>query len=198
MSWRCAGSGAFALQPSFTAFLSALPALNDGAFDAAIVTLSPVRGLRPVRAPRRLVANVPNPAIRTASSFANPSVIASSTVSTAPSAMDLLSPILPATPSTMSDFFIPVLPATVPSGPPTDPAPAHRIPAPLPRPPRRARQASQGPPSPINPRPPRGPSSHEAHARQVSRSNSDSDSRTGAIRHSIRPVIAVPPLPASP
>ena len=139
MSWRCAGSGAFALQPSFTAFLSALPALNDGAFDAAIVTLSPVRRLRPIRAPRRLVANVPNPAVRTASSFTNPSVMASSTVSTAPSAMDLLSPILPATRSTMSDFFIPLLPATVPSGPPTDPAPAHRIPAPPCRDPRAAR-----------------------------------------------------------
>ena len=53
------GPSAFAVQPSSTASLSALPALNDGAFEAGIETLSPVRGFRPVRALRLLVAPFP-------------------------------------------------------------------------------------------------------------------------------------------
>ena len=41
---------------------SVLPALNDGALDAAMAMPSPVCGLRPWRAARLLVAKVPNPA----------------------------------------------------------------------------------------------------------------------------------------
>ena len=48
--------------PLFTASLSALPALNDGAFEAAICTLSPFPGFRPDRAARLFVLNVPKPA----------------------------------------------------------------------------------------------------------------------------------------
>ena len=68
-------------------------------------------------------------------SFASASAIASSTVSTAPSAADLLSPILSAMRPTMSDLFIPVLPATVPGGQTTNPAPSHPIPRPFRDPP---------------------------------------------------------------
>lgn len=44
-----------ALAPVFTASFSVLPGLNVGAVEAAIATLSPVRGLRPVRAGHALV-----------------------------------------------------------------------------------------------------------------------------------------------
>ena len=53
------GPSAFVVQPSFTASLSALPALNDGAFEAEIETLSPVGGFRPVPALQLLVAPFP-------------------------------------------------------------------------------------------------------------------------------------------
>jgi hypothetical protein len=39
--------------------LSALPALKDGVFDAAISIVAPVCGLRPMRAARSLIENVP-------------------------------------------------------------------------------------------------------------------------------------------
>ena len=112
---------AFPPSPSrapFTTSLSAFPGLNEGTFDAAIGTLSPVRGLRPVRAARLFVVNVPNPAIPTASSFASASAIASSTVSTVPSATDLVSPILSATRPTIADLFTASPPETTARPPP--------------------------------------------------------------------------------
>ena len=63
--------------------------MNDGAFEAGIAIASPVPGFLPVRASRLRVANVPNPAIRTDSSLAWDSPIASNTVSTAASASAL-------------------------------------------------------------------------------------------------------------
>ena len=100
-------------RPAFTASPNAFPALKDGAFEAGIDTLSAVRGLRPVRARRSFVANVPKPAIRT-SSFAKASEIASRTASRAPSAADVLIPAWPATRAMISAFFIPWLSAAAP------------------------------------------------------------------------------------
>jgi len=45
----------------FTAFFSFNPALNFGTLAAAILMVSPVRGLRPVRALRLLIEKVPKP-----------------------------------------------------------------------------------------------------------------------------------------
>ena len=103
-------------QPPFTASLSTFPALNDIAFEDGIATVSPVLSrFLPERA-ARFVVNVPNPGSLTASSLHSASVIGSSTVSTARSAPDLLSPILSAKRPAMSDLFIPALPATVALG----------------------------------------------------------------------------------
>ena len=68
---------------------SALPALNEGAFEAAMLRLSPVRGLRPCRAARVFVVNVPNPGMSTLSPLASASPIAENTASTALSACAL-------------------------------------------------------------------------------------------------------------
>ena len=109
--WRSSpGSACSSCQPRFTASLSRFSALNDGDFEAGIGTLSPVRGFLPVRATRLRVPKVPNPAIRTPSSFASPSAIASKTVSTAPSAVNLFRPIRAATRATIADLFISPLP----------------------------------------------------------------------------------------
>ena len=97
--------------PAFTASLNGLPALNVGAVEAAMFRLSPVLGLRPVRAGRLLVPKVPKPAIRTSSPLARASVIASNTVSTAFPAADLPTPARPATRPAMSDLFTRSLPA---------------------------------------------------------------------------------------
>ena len=69
--------------PTFIASLSIFPALNDGDFDAAIEIVSPVRGLRPVRADRALAVKVPNPGSRTSSPSARASPIMPNTLSTA-------------------------------------------------------------------------------------------------------------------
>ena len=70
--------------------------------------LSPVRGLRPVRALRLLVRNVPNPAIRTTSSPASASAITSNTASTAPLARACSAPSCPphARPSPASSLLL--------------------------------------------------------------------------------------------
>lgn len=88
-----------------TTSLNSVSGLNAGTFDAGITTLSPVRGLQPVRADRLFVVNVPNPAILTAPSFTSASAIASSTLGTAPSGTDLMNPILSATRPTIFDLF---------------------------------------------------------------------------------------------
>ena len=92
--------------------------------DADLTLRPPPRQSAGMRALRLLVANVPNPAMRTASSFASASAIASSTVSTAPSAADLLSLIRSATRPIMSDLFIHPHPAAVACGQSPEPAPA--------------------------------------------------------------------------
>ena len=69
--------------PAFTASRNGLPALKVGVVEAATSRLSPVLGLRPVRAGRLLVPNVPKPTIRTSSPLARVSAIASKTASTA-------------------------------------------------------------------------------------------------------------------
>ena len=93
--------------PRFILSLNALAALNAGAFEAGIATASPVRGFLPVRASRFRVPKVPNPAIRTASSLARDSPIASNTVSTAAAASALRNRSLAATRLLMSALFIP-------------------------------------------------------------------------------------------
>ena len=62
--------------------------------------------LRPCLAARLRVLRGPNPAIRTSSSFARDSAIASRTESTAPSAVYLFSPIRLATRATTAALFI--------------------------------------------------------------------------------------------
>ena len=66
---------------ALTAARRALPALNAGAFEAAIVMGSPVCGFLPCRAARARVENVPNPAMVTASSLARASEMVENTAS---------------------------------------------------------------------------------------------------------------------
>src|SRR3989344_7550090 len=90
-----------------TASLRALPALNFGWFDAAMVIVSPVRGLRPVEALRLLTANVPKPTRRTSPPFFSEPVIASKTASTALLAAPLVRPLESATAAIRSCLFMP-------------------------------------------------------------------------------------------
>ena len=69
--------------PAFTASRNGFPGLNVGAVEARISILSPVRGLRPARAPRFRVPKAPNPTIRTFSPLARASRTTSNTASTA-------------------------------------------------------------------------------------------------------------------
>ena len=73
--------------------------------------LSPVLGLRPVRAGRLLVPKVPKPAVRTSSPLVRASAIASNTASAASPAADLPTPVRLATGPAMSDLFTRSLPA---------------------------------------------------------------------------------------
>ena len=100
-----AGACALSTYPR-TASRRVLPALNEGAFEAAIAMLSPVRGLRPWRAPRIFVANVPNPGMATLSSLVSASLMAENTVSTTADACALDSEASVATWDERSDFFI--------------------------------------------------------------------------------------------
>lgn len=56
-------------EPQFSASFSALPALNAGTFDALILMVWPVRGLRPERAARLRTTKVPKPTSDTSSPF---------------------------------------------------------------------------------------------------------------------------------
>ena len=69
----------------FTAVLSILLALNAGTVASGICRASPVRGLRPLRAIRRFVVNLPKPTIVTSSPSASASPTTSNTASTASS-----------------------------------------------------------------------------------------------------------------
>ena len=89
-----------------TASRRVLPALNEGAFEGAITMLSPVRRLRPWRAPRVFVVNVPNPGMTTLSSRVSTSMIAENTASTTAAACALDSDASVATWDARSDFFI--------------------------------------------------------------------------------------------
>ena len=91
---------------AFTASFSVLPALNTETVEAATDRLSPVRGLRAMRAGRFRVPNVPKPSIRASSPFAKASPITSNTPSTASFAAALFIPVRPARRSANSDLFI--------------------------------------------------------------------------------------------
>jgi hypothetical protein len=75
---------------SATTFLKAVPALNFGTVVFLIFTVSPVRGLRPVRAPRATFWNVPNPVMPTFPPRATSRMITSRTASSASLAAFLL------------------------------------------------------------------------------------------------------------
>jgi hypothetical protein len=75
---------------SATTFLNAVPALNFGTVVFLIFTVSPVRGFRPVRAPRATFWNVPKPVIPTFPPRATSRMITSRTASSASLAAFLL------------------------------------------------------------------------------------------------------------
>ena len=79
--------------------------MNVTAFLAAIVTGSPVLGLRPSRAALSDTSNVPKPTSGTLSPFAKAFVIALKVASIAFVASALVNPVSSATASTNSTFF---------------------------------------------------------------------------------------------
>ena len=85
-----------------TASRSALPALNAGALEAAMAMGYPLRGMRPRRAARSVVVNVPNPGMDTPSPLANASPIAANAALTVRSSCVLDSVVSAA----RSDFFM--------------------------------------------------------------------------------------------
>src|SRR5690606_33823641 len=85
---------------------SALPALNAGFLEALILMVSPVRGLRPVRAPRLRTEKVPKPTRVTVSPFFRALVMAATIASTARPASALDSSAPSATASMNSALFI--------------------------------------------------------------------------------------------
>src|SRR3954452_14352904 len=95
----------------WTASLRTLPGRNFGCELALICIGSPVRGLRPVEALRRVTEKLPNPTSRTSSPRFRVDVITSSMVSTARMASLRLSPARSATWPISSCLFIgPALP----------------------------------------------------------------------------------------
>ena len=82
------------------------PALNPGTIRAAILTVSPVCGLRPSRASLFLAEKVPNPTNVTFPSFFNPSVIPLTTASKALVASAFVKSAYSAIKSTNSVFVI--------------------------------------------------------------------------------------------
>jgi hypothetical protein len=89
-----------------TAFLRPDPAVKRGTRLAAICIVSPVRGLRPSRAPREATWNLPKPVNETSSPERSASSIDFSTASTALLASFFERPLLSATRSTKSDFVM--------------------------------------------------------------------------------------------
>ena len=89
---------------SLTASRSAFAGLNEAAVEAAMAMLSPVRGLRPVRAGRDRVEKAPKPVIVTVSSRASASAMPENTASAA-SASDSDSEVLAATRAVSSRLF---------------------------------------------------------------------------------------------
>ncbi len=88
-----------------TASFRPFPALKRGFRDAAISIVSPVLGLRPLRAARSPTENVPKPTKLTVSPLRRPCVMASNTASTARAAEALLRSACSATFSISSDLF---------------------------------------------------------------------------------------------
>src|SRR5688572_15853705 len=80
---RCSGLDEHADTAQLSWSLRLLPALNLADLDAAIWMLSPVFGLRPVRALRADTANVPKPEMFTLSPFRSAPTMSSKTVLTA-------------------------------------------------------------------------------------------------------------------
>src|SRR3954465_15535158 len=97
-----------------TAFLRPEPAVKRGTLLAAIVIVSPVRGLRPSRAPRSATWNLPKPVKLTSSPAPRAVSTDLITASTAEPASFLLNPLSAATRSTNS-FFV-MRPPVYPSG----------------------------------------------------------------------------------
>src|SRR6185369_5256547 len=89
-----------------TAFLRPDPAVKRGTRLAAMVIVSPVRGLRPSRAPRLATWNLPKPVKLTSSPALSESSIELMTASTALPASFLLRPLFAATLSTNSAFVV--------------------------------------------------------------------------------------------
>lgn len=88
-----------------TASFSSLPALKVGRFEAGILIVSPVRGLRPVVAARLETENVPKPTRRTSSPFFREALMQSITASRAVWAFVLGRSACFATASISSDLF---------------------------------------------------------------------------------------------
>ena len=72
---RRRGAAGRPARPLLTRSRSSLPALKNGTAFSSTGTASPVRGLRPVRASRRLTVNAPNPRSSTRSPRARAAVI---------------------------------------------------------------------------------------------------------------------------
>lgn len=89
----------------FTASFNALPGLKPGTLAALISIVAPVCGLRPVRAARSLVPNVPKPTNTTGSLFCNDSVMVSIIASITRAAAAFGKSALAATASISSDLF---------------------------------------------------------------------------------------------
>src|SRR5438270_9855919 len=92
--------------PRLTAFFSSAPALNFATRRAAILMVAPVCGLRPLRAFRCEIENVPNPIRATRSPFLSAPVMLSTVVSIALAAWVLLMPQPAAMRSIRSALFI--------------------------------------------------------------------------------------------
>src|SRR5690606_36617588 len=92
----------------FTASDRPAPALNFGVFLALILIVSPVAGLRPVRAARLVTENVPKPGIVTLSPFFSVFVIVSRVALSARSASAFVRSVAFAMASTSSPLFITV------------------------------------------------------------------------------------------
>ena len=90
----------------FTACLSVAPAENFGAFDALILTRSPVRGFTPWRAARLTTENLPKPVMMTSSPFFNVRLTVSSSDSIARDESALERPLSEATASISWDLFM--------------------------------------------------------------------------------------------
>src|ERR687896_43907 len=95
----------------FMASFNALPGLNHGTLEALMLIVSPVRGLRPLRALRSRTINVPNPTIEIWSPSFKAAATALIIASTARAADALDKSAAFATASVSSDLFIYAVPS---------------------------------------------------------------------------------------